>query len=611
MKNKIFNIYISSIIILTIIINIKINAQNFDQVQKIVASDRFTYDNFGSSVAIYGDFAVVGAPLEDQDSNGENWISAAGSAYVYEKDTNGDWNQIQKLSASSRNTNNKFGYSVACSEDIIVISAYLEDIDGYEDCGTVYIFSKQTDGTWTQKQKLIAPDKNTNDYFGYSISISNNYLVIGAYNAYVDGNNKAGAAYIYKQNEDETWSATQKISASDNNAEDYFGYSVSIDQNHILIGAEGEDEDQNQSNYIDFAGSAYIFELNTESDTWNQMQKIVSSDRQASDCFGHSVAISGNYAIIGAYKEDEDVSGTNTLSESGSAYIFKCDNSNNWSQIQKIVAPDRNVSDNFGNSVALCNNLAAIGSRNEDEDALETNPTSESGSAYCFKLNESGTWNLFQKIKASDYEETDVFGSSVSISGNNIFIGAYLEDHDADGLNTKSEAGSAYIFNLTNSYVIFSSCNTGGTIDPLGYYTLIDSESITYNFTPDDNYEINSILINSASIPTIQSSITMSDLTSDKTIEVIYGVSTAIINPSSIDEIILYPNPTKDQLTITTNTSTIQKSNTVQIINFYGQIIKTIQLNNYESNTISVSELTPGTYFIKTKNHQAVKFTKI
>ena len=147
-----------------------------------------------------------------------------------------------------------------------------------------------------------------------------------------------------------------KIVASDREASDRFGYSVAKSGNYAIVGANGEDPDAS-GNVRYNAGSAYIFERT--SGTWSQKQKIVASDRQADDQFGYSVAISGNYAIVGAYGEDHDASDDNPLEKAGSAYIFERTNGS-WSQKQKIVASDREADDQFGRSVAIDGNYAIV-----------------------------------------------------------------------------------------------------------------------------------------------------------------------------------------------------------------------------------------------------------
>ena len=184
---------------------------------------------------------------------------------------------------------------------------------------------------------------------------------------------------------------------------------------------------------------------------WNQVQKAVASDRAITDRFGSSVSISGDYAIVGAPQEDHDVFGNNNLINSGSAYIFERNSNGTWNQVQKIVASNRHYEDYFGCSVSISMNYLVVGAYREDHDSAGVNGMQSTGSAYIYERDASGTWNQVQKIVASDRALQDQFGSSVSISGNNIIIGAPREDEDASGLNTIPSAGSAYIFKRDNN----------------------------------------------------------------------------------------------------------------------------------------------------------------
>ncbi|MHC1774362.1 MAG: T9SS type A sorting domain-containing protein [Lentimicrobium sp.] len=424
-------------------------AQNWDQIIKTVASDRGTDDYFGYSVAISGDYAIVGAYEEDEDATGGNTHTNAGSAYIF-KNNEGTWSQLQKIVASDRGADDYFGYSVAISGDYAIVGAFKEDDDNtggnnLTDAGSVYIF-KNNAGTWSEVQKIVATDRGFLDYFGNSVAISGDYAIIGASaedddatgeNALTD----AGSAYLIKNNAG-TWSQVQKIVASGRGAFYGFGYSVAISGDYATVGAYQDAEDATGGNTLYDAGSAYIFENNAG--TWTEAQKIVAADRGAYDYFGASVAISGDYTVVGAYAEDDDVTGGNILSEAGSAYIFK-NNAGTWSQVQKVVASDRGIEDYFGVSVSISEDYAIVGAFKEDDDNAGGNNLTDAGSAYIFK-NNAGTWSEVQKMVASDRGIDDQFGVSVAISGDYAVAGAFQEDEDASGGNTITRAGSAYIF---------------------------------------------------------------------------------------------------------------------------------------------------------------------
>jgi hypothetical protein len=371
-----------------------VNAQNFNEIIKAVASDRGSNDNFGHSVAISGDYAIVGAVYEDEDISGGAMMSNTGSAYIFERDGSGNWNEVQKIVASDRAVNDNFGNSVSISGDYAIVGAHNEDEDAsggstLSGAGSAYIFERNGSGVWTEVQKIVASDRIYLDQFGYSVAISGDYTIVGAYSEDEDASggstlSSAGSAYIYERNGSGAWNEVQKTVASDRAANDYFGYSVSISGGYAIVGAKFEDEDALGVNTLSDAGSAYIFERNV-SGVWTEVQKIVASDRGSGDFFGYSVSISGNYAIVGAIFEDEDASGGAMLSSAGSAYIFERNGSGAWTEVQKIVASDRAGLDYFGYSVAISGGHTIVGAIFEDEDASGGSTLSGAGSAYIFE----------------------------------------------------------------------------------------------------------------------------------------------------------------------------------------------------------------------------------
>src|SRR5690606_11885990 len=205
----------------------------------------------------------------------------------------------------------------------------------------------------------------------------------------------------------EKWVPTDRASG------DNFGNAVAVDGNYAVVGAPNEDEDASGSNTLSNAGSVYVY---YKSDgVWTFQQKLVASDRGAGDNFGASVAISGDYIVVRAYNEDEDAGGSNTLSNAGSAYVFVRSGST-WSQQKKLVASDRAAGDAFGWSVAINGDYIVVGARFEDEDASGANTISSAGSAYVFSRSGS-TWTQQQKLVASIREVSTFFGQSLAMDG--------------------------------------------------------------------------------------------------------------------------------------------------------------------------------------------------
>ena len=450
-----------TIISFMLLLNIASNthAQTWNEVTKAVSSDRDTNDQLGFAVGISGKYAIVGARFEAQNTVGLDTLKHAGSAYIYERDSSGNWNQAQKIVASDRASYNYFGISVNIDASYAIAGSPYNHTDtsggNYVfEAGAVYIFERDSSGSWGEVQKIAASDRTAVDNFGFSLSISGNHIIVGVPQEDEDalGANTmdgAGSAYIFERDTLGNWSEVQKIVASDRDTGDSFGYS-SISGNYAIIGAGNEDEDISGGNTLLNAGSAYIFERDTFG-VWNEGQKIVASDRAVGDIFG-VVSISGNYAVVGAYSEDEDASGGNTLLGAGSAYIFERDTFGVWSEVQKIVASDRAEGDYFGARLSISGNHIIAG------------VTSDLGSAYIFERDTLGNWNEVQKIVAPNQVTYSFFGYAVSISNNSAIVGAHSEREDASGGNTIPNAGAAYIFEATSSVYIQETLNDANVL---------------------------------------------------------------------------------------------------------------------------------------------------
>ncbi len=361
--------------------------------QKLLAEDRAADDNFGYSVSVSGDTAVIGAGGDDSNT---------GSAYVFIR-SGGTWSQQAKLVAEDRATGDGFGISVSVSGNTAVIGAYLDD----SIIGSAYVFIRSEE-VWNQQAKLVAEDGAENDQFGYSVSVSGDTAVIGAY--WDDG--FTGSAYVFTRS-GEAWNQQAKLIAEDGAADDYFGYSVSVDGDTAVIGAGNP------------TGSAYVFIHSDE--IWSQQAKLVAEDGVVWDQFGYSVSVSGDTAVIGAYGDD---------ALTGSAYVF-IRSGKAWNQQAKLIAEDRAESDEFGTSVSVSGDTAMIGASGDD---------SATGSAYVF-IRSGEVWSQQAKLVAEDGAEGDKFGVAVSVFGNTTMIGAHNDD---------SATGSAYVYGLSGTITVDS-----------------------------------------------------------------------------------------------------------------------------------------------------------
>ncbi len=404
-----------------------LNSMSIQDLNKLLADDGDAGDWFGVSVSISGNYVIVGARSDDDNGSG------SGSAYIFtpnDVDPN-NWDQVAKLTANDAFTDDLFGDSVSISGDYAIVAAFRND-DGGSRSGSAYIFTPNDvdPNNWDQVAKLTADDAAADDYFGNSVSISGNYAIVAAVGD-DDNGSRSGSAYIFTPNDVDpnNWDQVAKLTADDAAADDYFGRSVSISGDYAIVGAERDDDGGSAS------GSAYIFTPNDiDPNNWDQVAKLTADDAAADDYFGYSVSISADYAIVAAYFDDD------SGSYSGSAYIFKKSNTQgdpNWYQQDKLTASDAAAGDYFGKSVSVSGDYAIVGASSDDD-----NGTS-SGSAYVFKKSDipgDPNWYQQDKLTAADAAEYDYFGSSVSISGEHVIVGAFGND------DSGSASGSAYMF---------------------------------------------------------------------------------------------------------------------------------------------------------------------
>ena len=374
---------------------------------KLIANDGDRGDFFGWSVSLSGEYAIIGAPFDDDNGN------RSGAAYIYKRDGI-NWLVQAKLVPTDGEEEDLFGWSVSISGDYAIIGAQREDTKG-ESSGSAYIFAREN-GIWIEKAKITARDGDENDRFGFSVSIDSNYAIIGAIGS--NGNvNYSGSAYIFKRQR-ANWIEQAKFNASDGSEHDDFGRTVSISGEYAIVGAYWDDDNGFNS------GSAYIFKR--ERENWIEQAKLIASDGSEWDQFGKAVEISGDYAVIGANRDDDGET------ESGSAYVFKLIGMN-WIEQNKLTATERDSIVFFGTSVSIDEDLICIGATRDEENGIR------SGSAYVFKRN--GTSFIEQyKLTPSDGKPWDNFGISVSLDQNYLIVGAYSSYG-----NTLS-SGSAYVY---------------------------------------------------------------------------------------------------------------------------------------------------------------------
>jgi hypothetical protein len=387
------------------------------ELHKLTASDADANDWFGWSVAISDSTALVGA-WRNGDAG-----SFSGSAYLFDVATG---SQIAKLTASDAAAGDVFGVSVALSGATAIVGALGNDdaCPGDPSCnsGSAYLFDVSDPSNPVQIAKLTASDANAEDDFGYSVALSGATALVGAWHD-DDGGSWSGSAYLYDFS-DPCSIIEIKLTASDAATNDIFGYSVALSGATAIVGAPAND-DTCPGDPSCNSGLAYLYDF---SDPCSIIEtKLTASDAAAEDNFGYSVAISGSTAIVGAPSNDD------AGSFSGSAYLFDVSDPCNPVEIAKLTASDADANDFFGISVALRGSTALVGADGDDDAGTD------SGSAYLFDV---ATGSQIAKLTASDANAGDEFGESVAISSAAAIVGARGDDDDDTGI----DSGSAYLF---------------------------------------------------------------------------------------------------------------------------------------------------------------------
>ncbi|MFO1497276.1 MAG: integrin [Verrucomicrobiota bacterium] len=469
------------------------------------ASNAETNDNFGWSVAVSGNTAVVGALLESSNATGingdqsDNSAPQAGAAYVFVREGT-NWVQQAYLKASNpggqwpgEEFGDLFGWAIAISGDTLVVGAPYEDsnatgIDGDQtnndtaDSGAAYVFVRN--GTnWVQQAYLKASNPGNGDHFGHWVAISGDTVVVGApfedsnargVNGNQDDNSllNSGAAYVFAR-DGTNWAQQAYLKASNTGGPssgeafgDNFGVSVGISGDTVVVGSVYEDSNAkgvngNQSNDSALqSGAAYVFVRSGTN--WSQQAYLKASNTGSSDEFGWAVAISGDTVAAGAAGEGSDaveVNGdqnNNRTPGAGAVYVFVRQGTN-WLQQAYLKASSVLGDDGLGFSVALSGDVLVAGAPGDDNrtPGINPGPSDESafnaGAAYVF-VREGTNWTQRAYLKGSntagplpgeDYGDDLGADHMVAVSGDTVIVGGHAEDSNGIGVNGNQTERSA------------------------------------------------------------------------------------------------------------------------------------------------------------------------
>ena len=343
--------------------------------------------------------------------------------------------------------------------------------------------NRQSLNSLAQEAYIKASNPVDDNEFGVSVAVSGDTVAIGApfesnSSRGINGDQNAGVAidsgavYVFARDGAGMWSQQAYIKASNADPVDYFGSAVALDGDTLVVGAPGEQSgasgvgaDQNDNSIPSGSGSGAVYVFTRDNnDEWTQQEYIKASNTDAFDAFGSRVAISGDSFVVGVSGEDGDATSNgadqdnNGLGDSGAAYVFVRNGANNWTQQAYLKASNADFGDFFGFSIAMHQDVIAVGSVFEFGGSTgvngdqSNNDIRDSGAAYVFRRSEGGSWSQEAYLKASNTDEFDRFGSSVAVYGDTVVVGAVGEASSSTGVdgdqldNNSSRSGAAYVF---------------------------------------------------------------------------------------------------------------------------------------------------------------------
>lgn len=390
--------------------------ETWEEEAMLVADDGATADEFGFAVALEGGVALVGAPRHDVGAEQD-----AGAAYVFVRGEN-SWPQHEALTAEDPQRGDEFGEALALEGGTAVIGAPLDDTGAGASAGSVHVFVREGAG-WDRQAVLIGGDdeERAGDRFGDAVAIWGDSIVVGAPAERTPSPlQDAGGAYVFVRSEGE-WRLQDRLHASDPMRNDEFAGAVAIEGDIVLVGT-WKDDPTLPSN-----PGVYVFVRNGEQ--WSEEQQFKGADSERNDIFGRAIAISGDSALIGAWKDD-----TEAGEDAGSAYVFRRQGAQ-WVEQTRLTADDDAAGDKLGSAVAISGDTAVVGVPDDD-----TAGKANAGSAYVFVRND-GLWSEQAKLTGSDPSPFDLFGAAVALDGDTALVGA----PDADPPRG-SAAGKAHVF---------------------------------------------------------------------------------------------------------------------------------------------------------------------
>lgn len=377
----------------------------------------------GLGLAVQGGLMVIGAPYEDTKA------ADAGAVAVYRWNaTTKQWALEQQLFASDPETSARFGHSVAVDGDLLVVGAPYRDTAKGADAGQVYVFRYDSSSkTWSQEQKLTSSVGALNDYFGTSVGVSGNLVLVGVPRADTTAGADSGCAFAYRyKNSIVKWVEEKQLVDPDGATSDYAGECVAVSGSMAVVSSHLADEG------LYDVGSVGVWTVSGSA--WTQVQELKATTPQYYAGFGTRLALSGDLLAVCASSEDEST----LIYDSGAVYLFRNVGGSFVSE-KRFTAPTPTSYTYFGSDVAVATGIVAIG--------FQTNTVGGKGSAgstLLFRLGFKTGWVFDQELAASDFNSSDRFGGRIAMNSEQILVAA-----DGNDVTAGSDWGVIYGFDIS------------------------------------------------------------------------------------------------------------------------------------------------------------------
>jgi hypothetical protein len=446
------------------------------------------------------------------------------------------------ISPTDGEDNDLFGEAIAIQGDFAIMTS-----KGDRTTGSAYVFSFQN-GSWVESQKLVPDSSDSGNGFGNAVAMSNEYALIGFW-ADDDLGTNSGSAMVYRNNNG-SWEFEQKLLPDSSASSKRFGTSVAISGDYAIVGTPTEQVNQKY-------GAAYIF--HREASGWQLVQRLTADISTFGDDFGASVALTDGYAFVGA--PNVDASGIN----SGVVYVF-AQNDTSWSEFEVLSPADARLGYNFGQAMAFSDQSLAVAA----PDAGATYNTAF-GHVYLFELQGS-SWEETQKLVASDAEDGDKFGYSLSLACDHLLVGARYNEEG--GFN----AGAAYFFTKQGNTWSEEAKVTGSVGELMGMGTAISCDKALVGASHSG--------INGSNSGRVYAYLDSS------TVGLAEGFPQGVFS--------FYPNPATSHAYLSIEPF---QPTTLRLYNVQGSLVKQVELTEARSR-IDLAELAPGVYFGLVHSHR-------